>query len=164
MADSLTPERRSWNMAQIRGKNTKPEIIVRSLLHHLGYRFTINASNNKKLPGRPDIVLPKYKTAVFVHGCYWHRHPGCKYAYNPKSRIEFWQKKFEENVERDTRQMIELRQMEWQVEIVWECETKTDAALQAVAERILKELPIETEDKKKRSRRAAEKAARYRAR
>jgi DNA mismatch endonuclease, patch repair protein len=78
MADIVSEEQRSYNMSRIRGKNTKPEIAVRSLLHNLGYRFTVNGSKNKKLPGRPDIVLPKYKTVIFVHGCFWHAHENCK--------------------------------------------------------------------------------------
>ena len=121
MADHLTVQERSWNMSRIRGKNTKPEIVVRSLLHRLGFRFRLH---RKDLPGNPDIVLPKHQTAVFVHGCFWHRHPGCKYAYNPKSRIEFWQKKFAENVERDARNQQDLKQQKWNVVVVWECELR----------------------------------------
>jgi DNA mismatch endonuclease (patch repair protein) len=86
-------------MSRIKDRNTKPEIIVRKALHRLGYRFRLH---RKDLPGRPDIVLPKYKTVIFVHGCYWHRHKGCKYAYTPKSRVEFWERKFKENSERDS--------------------------------------------------------------
>ena len=95
--DRISKEHRSWNMSRIKGKNTKPEIIVRKMLHRMGYRFRIH---RKDLPGRPDIVLPKHKTVIFVHGCFWHRHKDCKYAYNPKSRVEFWQKKFRDNVNR----------------------------------------------------------------
>lgn len=128
MADHLTPEQRSWNMGQIKGKNTKPELIVRSLLHRAGYRFTVNGSKNKKLPGKPDIVLPKYKTAVFVHGCFWHRHlgakrvimrgahndqpevvHGCKGATTPKTRTEWWQAKFDRNVANDKKHTRQLR-------------------------------------------------------
>ena len=89
MADHLTPEQRSWNMAQIKGKDTKPEVLVRSMLHRAGYRFRKNVKN---LPGKPDIVLPKYKTVIFVHGCFWHRHKGCKGATIPKTRTEWWEK------------------------------------------------------------------------
>ncbi|MBU1162905.1 MAG: DNA mismatch endonuclease Vsr, partial [Proteobacteria bacterium] len=85
--DIISKEKRSWNMSRIRGKDTKPEIIVRSMLHRMGYRFRLH---RKDLPGKPDIVLPKYKTVIFVHGCFWHRHKGCKYAYTPKSRVKFW--------------------------------------------------------------------------
>lgn len=87
----------------------------------MGYRFRLH---RKDLPGKPDIVLPKHRTAVFVHGCYWHRHPGCKYAYTPKSRIEFWSAKFVENLERDRRNREELEQLGWKVVVIWECETR----------------------------------------
>ncbi len=119
--DSLTPEKRSWNMSRIRSKNTKPEIRIRSLLHHMGYRFRLHQKN---LPGKPDIVLPKFQTVIFVHGCFWHRHPGCKYAYTPKSRIEFWQKKFNENIDRDCKVQKELEDIGWRILVVWECELK----------------------------------------
>ncbi len=119
--DSLTPEKRSWNMSRIRSKNTKPEIRIRSLLHHMGYRFRLHQKN---LPGKPDIVLPKFQTVIFVHGCFWHRHPSCKYAYTPKSRIEFWQKKFNENIDRDCKVQKELEDIGWRILVVWECELK----------------------------------------
>jgi len=119
--DVISKEKRSWNMSRIRNKNTKPEIIVRSLLHRMGYRFRLH---KKCLPGKPDIVLPKHKTIIFVHGCFWHRHENCKYAYNPKSRIEFWKKKFVENINRDKKVQNELSELGWKVEIIWECETK----------------------------------------
>lgn len=120
MTDTLTPERRSWNMSRIRGSDTGPEKIVRSALHRMGLRFRLH---RKDLPGRPDIVLPGLHTVVFVHGCYWHRHPGCRLAYNPKTRVEFWQAKFQDNVERDSRQQAELEAAGWRVVIVWECST-----------------------------------------
>ena len=109
--DHLTPERRSWNMSRIRNKNTKPEILVRSLLHRMGYRFTVNAPNNRKLPGKPDIVLPKYKAIIFVHGCFWHRHKGCKETTTPKSRTEWWQAKFDGNLARDRKNQRLLERM-----------------------------------------------------
>ena len=93
-------------MSRIRGKNTKPELAVRSMLHRLGYSFRIA---DKTLPGKPDIVLPRYGAVIFVHGCFWHRHPGCKYAYTPKSKIEFWSKKFEANVLRDKNDLSLLK-------------------------------------------------------
>jgi len=127
MVDHLTPEKRSWNMSRIKSGNTKPEMIVRSVLHRMGYRFILH---RKDLPGKPDIVLPKYKTVIFVHGCYWHRHEGCKYAYNPKSRIDFWQKKFKSNVERDKKNRMELEKLGWNVKVIWECETKEIEVLQ----------------------------------
>ncbi|MDF1741815.1 MAG: DNA mismatch endonuclease Vsr [Verrucomicrobiales bacterium] len=123
MTDHLSPERRSWNMSRIRNRDTKPEIMVRSILHGLGFRFTVNGPKNKKLPGKPDIVLPRYRTVVFVHGCYWHRHKGCKETTTPKTRTEWWQAKFDSNVERDKRNQKELRKLGWKVIVVWECET-----------------------------------------
>jgi len=119
--DHLTPEMRSWNMGRIKGKDTKPEVLVRSMLHRAGYRFRKNVST---LPGKPDIVLPKYKTVIFVNGCYWHRHKGCKDTTTPKSNIEFWQKKFERNVANDQKHTRQLRQLGWHVITVWECQLK----------------------------------------
>lgn len=117
--DRISVEHRSWNMSRIRSSNTAPELIVRSLLHGLGYRFRLHA---KKMPGRPDIVLKKYRTAILVHGCYWHRHDGCSLAYTPKSRRDFWMAKFQQNVERDKRTQRALRLEGWRVIVVWECE------------------------------------------
>jgi DNA mismatch endonuclease, patch repair protein len=134
MVDTLTPEKRSWNMSRIRSGNTKPEMVVRSLLHRMGYRFRLH---RKDLPGKPDIVLSKYKTVIFVHGCFWHRHEGCKYAYNPKSRIEFWQKKFKDNVERDNKNKKAIAILGWHIVVIWECETKEPEQL---AERLYTEL------------------------
>ncbi len=133
--DSLTPEHRSWNMSRIRSGNTKPERLVRSLLHRMGYRFRLH---RKDLPGRPDIVLPGRRTVILVHGCYWHRHPGCRLAYTPKSNIAFWEAKFNENVNRDQRQRSRLSELGWNVITVWECETKELATL---AERLGSEIP-----------------------
>jgi DNA mismatch endonuclease (patch repair protein) len=124
--DRISKKRRSWNMSRIRGRDTKPELVVRSLLHRMGYRFRLH---RKDLPGKPDIVLPKYRTVVFVHGCFWHRHSGCKYAYVPKSRVKFWQGKFERNIERDAEVRSALRALGWQVLVVWECETAVPEAL-----------------------------------
>ena len=112
---------RSKNMSAIKSKNTKPEIIVRKFLHSKGYRFRIH---RRDLPGSPDIVLPKYKTAIFVHGCFWHRHQGCKYATNPKTRIKFWENKFNQNIKRDKENILSLRNLKWEVLVVWECQLK----------------------------------------
>lgn len=117
--DTLSKEKRSWNMSRIKAKDTKPELFVRSLLHRMGYRFRLHQKN---LPGRPDIVLKKYRTVIFVHGCFWHRHTGCKFAYNPKSRQEFWQNKFSENKARDKKNCLELEKLGWKVQVIWECE------------------------------------------
>jgi len=100
MADRLDKEKRSWNMSRIRGKDTKPEIAVRKMLHAAGFRFRLHV---KDLPGKPDIVLPKWKTVIFVHGCFWHRHEGCSRCTTPTSNNEYWVKKFEKNVERDSK-------------------------------------------------------------
>lgn len=129
MVDRLSRERRSWNMSRIRSGNTKPELAVRKALHAMGYRFRLK---RRDLPGRPDIVLPKHNTAVFVHGCFWHRHQGCRYAYNPKSRLEFWQSKFEANIARDKTVALQLKSLGWQQLVVWECETKDQERLQRV--------------------------------
>ena len=117
--DTISKEHRSWNMSRIRSKDTKSEIKVRSVLHRMGYRFRLHV---KTLPGKPDIVLPKYKTVVFVHGCFWHRHPKCTYAYTPKSRIEFWNKKFSDNVARFRTVKKELGKLGWKTVVIWECE------------------------------------------
>ena len=127
MADRITKAHRSWNMSRIRGKDTIPDRQVRSLLHCLGYRFRIHRND---LPGNPDIVLPRYQAVVLVHGCFWHRHGGCKYAYTPKSRIQFWQQKFADNVKRDALNLKSLETAGWRVIVVWECELKDVQSLQ----------------------------------
>jgi DNA mismatch endonuclease (patch repair protein) len=134
MTDSLTKERRSWNMSRIRGKDTKPEKIVRSILHRLGYRFRLHKAN---LPGRPDVVLAKHQTIVFVHGCFWHRHKGCKDATMPKTRREWWQAKLEGNAARDRRNQSALRRAGWRALTVWECETEKPEKLTLRLERLL---------------------------
>jgi DNA mismatch endonuclease, patch repair protein len=121
--DTLTKEKRSWNMSRIRSKDTKPEIAVRSMLHRSGYRFRLHVKN---LPGKPDIVLPKYNTVIFVNGCFWHRHQGCKYSYNPKTHVQFWRKKFKDNVVRQKAIIKKLNNLGWKVKIVWECETSRE--------------------------------------
>jgi DNA mismatch endonuclease (patch repair protein) len=121
MADIFTKKRRSEIMALISSKETKPEVLVRSFLFNKGFRFRKNV---KKLPGKPDIVLAKYKTVVFVHGCFWHAHTNCNKATKPKSNIDFWEKKIGDNVERDKKVTQELQKLNWQVIEVWECELK----------------------------------------
>lgn len=108
-------------MARVRGKNTKPELAVRRWLHAAGFRFRLHRAD---LPGTPDIVLPRMRLALFVHGCFWHRHPGCKRATTPKSRRDFWETKLTGNVERDRRNDGELRTLGWAVAVIWECETR----------------------------------------
>ncbi len=117
--DLISKEHRSWNMSRISSKNTSPEKIVRSHLHHLGYRFRLH---RKDLPGKPDIVLPRLHAVIFVNGCFWHRHAGCKFAYTPKTRVGFWLRKFNENVLRDKIVQKSLRRQGWHVLIVWECQ------------------------------------------
>lgn len=119
MADRISQEHRSWNMSRIRGQDTKPEKIVRSILHRMGYRFRLYQRN---LPGRPDLVLPKHRTVIFVHGCFWHRHRRCKYAYTPKSRLDFWTERFRQNKMRDARAGRKLRKLGWKVVVIWECQ------------------------------------------
>lgn len=119
---------RSRNMAAIRGRDTKPERRVRSLLHQLGYRFRLH---RRDLPGSPDIVLPRHHTVVFVHGCFWHRHVGCRYTTTPRTRSDFWEEKFRQNMERDARQQASLRDAGWSVVVVWECELREIEALTA---------------------------------
>lgn len=119
--DIKSPEERSRNMSAIHSKNTRPEIYFRKLLFAQGYRYSLNSA---KIPGHPDIYLRKFNTAIFIHGCFWHRHFGCQYAYMPKSRIEFWQKKFEANVKRDDVVRMELQAKEIKCLIVWECTVK----------------------------------------
>ena len=124
MTDRITPEHRSWNMSRIKGKDTKIEVKVRSWLFSKGFRFR---KNDRRYPGTPDIVLPKYKTDIFINGCFWHRHEGCRYATTPKTRTEFWMNKFEKNVENDRKHKEELETMGWRVITLWECELKKNS-------------------------------------
>lgn len=119
-------------MAGIRGRDTRPERLVRSWLHREGLRFRLHKVG---LPGRPDVVLPRYRTVVFVHGCFWHRHPGCSYAATPSSNRSFWQKKFRENVERDRRTASQLRRLGWRVLTIWGCQL-TEQRLRRLGDRI----------------------------
>ena len=119
MVDRISEKKRSWNMSRIRSTNTKPEMTVRSLLHRNGFRFRLH---QKRVYGKPDIVLKKYKMVIFIDGCFWHRHAGCKFAYSPKSNIKFWEKKFRDNKQRDDLVNTELAQSNWKVIRIWECE------------------------------------------
>ena len=136
MADIVSPERRSKNMSAIRSKDTKPEIYLRKLLFAEGYRYRIA---EKSIPGHPDMFLRKYNTAIFVHGCFWHRHQGCKYAYTPKSRVEFWQKKFDDNVRRDVVVRTALQENNIKCLVVWECTIKQMMKNSDVERRIINE-------------------------
>lgn len=117
--DSVSKERRSEIMGLVKARNTRPELFVRRLIHRLGYRFRLHRAD---LPGRPDIVLPKHRIVVFVHGCFWHRHPGCPNTRTPKSRVEFWEAKFLGNIQRDELARRELVEAGWRVLVIWECE------------------------------------------
>lgn len=133
MVDRLTPGRRSRLMSRVRSKNTTPELKVRRLLHALGYRFRIH---RRDLPGNPDIVLPSRKVAIFVHGCFWHRHPHCRKASIPSSNVAFWAEKFERNVSRDKKNRLLLMRLKWRVITIWECQTKDAERLSALVRRV----------------------------
>lgn len=122
MTDIFSPEKRSRVMSSIRSRDTGPERVVRSMLHKMGYRFRLHGA---ALPGKPDIILSRYRTVIFVHGCFWHRHEGCRYAYAPKSRQTFWVNKFASNVRRDRDVSVKLEQLGWHVLTVWECELRS---------------------------------------
>lgn len=121
MIDRLSPERRSWLMSRVQSKNTLAELRVRTIAHGLGLRFRLH---RRDLPGSPDLVFPKFRIAIFVHGCFWHRHPECPKASIPKSNTEFWMQKFDANRHRDMLAIEKLRQSGWRVEVIWECETR----------------------------------------
>jgi DNA mismatch endonuclease, patch repair protein len=114
-------------MARVQGYNTRPEVKIRSILHRMGYRFRLH---RKDLPGRPDIVLPRYRTVVFVHGCFWHQHPGCPRAARPTTNTEFWNKKLDGNVQRDQRFLLELESLGWRALVIWGCQIKDEPTLQ----------------------------------
>ena len=132
--DKLTPDQRSEVMSRVKGKDTTPELRVRRALHAMGYRFRLH---RKDLPGKPDIVLPKYRLCLFVHGCFWHQHAGCKRATFPATNQAFWKQKLEKNRRRDESAMSALYKAGWQVCVIWECETKDQDALSAAIERCL---------------------------
>jgi DNA mismatch endonuclease (patch repair protein) len=132
--DVLSPAERSALMSRIRGKDTTPERAVRSMVHGLGYRFRLQG---RDLPGRPDLVLPRLRTVIFVHGCFWHRHARCRYATTPATRRAFWLEKFERNVERDRRTAAALRRLGWSVITVWECQLRRPEKVRARLERML---------------------------
>ena len=136
MADVHTPEQRSYNMSRICGKNTKPEELVRRYLFAQGFRYR---KNDARLPGKPDIVLPKYKTVIFVNGCFWHAHEGCKYFVWPKSNVDFWKRKINGNIQRDLCNIQRLSEQGWNVMVIWECQLKKslfDETLQHLVDQI----------------------------
>jgi len=136
MADVHSKETRSYNMSRIRSKDTKPEMVVRKFLHKNGFRYRLHVKN---LPGKPDIVLPKYKTVIFIHGCFWHGHEGCKYFVVPKTRTEWWLHKIGTNITNDTNAEVALIDFGWKIARVWECELKTSSLAQTL-EKLLQSL------------------------
>ena len=133
MADVHTPAQRSFNMSRIRNKNTKPEELVRKYLFSQGFRYR---KNDTRFPGKPDIVLPKYKTVIFVNGCFWHAHEGCKYFVWPKNNADFWKNKITGNIQRDLHNRQLLTDQGWNIITIWECELKK-SALQATLDRLV---------------------------
>lgn len=136
--DSITNEKRSWNMSRIKSKDTKIEVLVRRYLFAKGFRFR---KNDKRYPGKPDVVLPKYRVVIFVNGCFWHMHLGCKYGRLPKSNTDYWKPKLEKNSENDKQHIKWLQEMGWTVVVLWECELKKD--FEGVMERIIQKLIAE---------------------
>jgi len=134
MTDFLTKAQRSERMSRIRGRDTKPELVLRRLLHAQGFRYRLH---NTSLPGKPDLVLAKYKAVVFVHGCFWHRHQGCNIATTPKSNVQFWTSKFENNVARDRRNVQALEGLGWRVFVVWECDLASGSKARTTIERLV---------------------------
>ena len=137
MADIKSAEERSRNMAQIHNRNTKPEVWLRKQLFNRGYRYRTNTGI---IPGHPDIWLAKYRTAVFINGCFWHRHPGCKYTYTPKSNVAFWQAKFESNIVRDAYVLKRLEEQKIKTAVIWECSVKKAIAHKDAENSLLAEL------------------------
>lgn len=133
--DKLSAHRRSWNMGRIKGKDTKPEMKLRTVLHRLGYRYRLNQKN---LPGKPDLVFAKYRTVIFVHGCFWHQHEQCREGRLPSSNLEYWKPKLEKNVLRDIRNKAMLESLGWQVITIWECELQH---IDTVIQKILTMMP-----------------------
>lgn len=128
MTDTVDSRKRSEIMSRVRDRDTKPELVVRRIAHRLGFRFRLH---RRDLPGCPDIVFPRYRSVIMVHGCFWHRHPGCKYSSSPKTRIDYWESKFKDNVVRDQINETALRDSGWRVMIIWECETKDEETVAA---------------------------------
>jgi DNA mismatch endonuclease (patch repair protein) len=143
MRDRLSKERRSWNMSRIRGKNTLPEMRVRSLLHRMGYRFRLHRTD---LPGKPDVVFVSQRVALFVHGCFWHRHPGCKNCTSPTNNRTFWRQKLEGNAARDKRNRNALRKLGWISVVIWECETENPRRLDNLLIRLARKLDSQIQE------------------
>lgn len=133
----MSPSERSERMSRIRSSNTAPEVALRRAMHAIGFRFRLHS---KGLPGKPDIVLPRHKTVSFVHGCFWHRHSGCKIATTPKTNTEFWVEKFDRNVVRDARTREQLEGLGWRVIVVWECELRSANQVAGAVRRVVDEI------------------------
>lgn len=134
MADNISKRRRSWVMSRVKSKDTTPELVVRRVAHSLGLRFRLH---RKGLPGTPDLVFPKMKVAMFVHGCFWHQHSGCKRARIPKSRRDYWAPKLQRNVARDRESKRKLRRLGWRPVVIWECQTRNPSTLRRLLCRLL---------------------------
>lgn len=138
MTDVFTPEKRSRIMARVKGSNTRPEKLVRSVIHRMGFRFRLH---RRDLPGCPDIVLSKYRKVIFVHGCFWHGHEGCPRSSRPSSNQSFWEKKLSGNMRRDEQNLQDLERLGWKTLVIWTCETKDLERLNAILRRFLLEQP-----------------------
>jgi DNA mismatch endonuclease, patch repair protein len=136
MPDTFNSEKRSEIMSRIKGKNSKPELLVRSLIHRLGYRFRVHVND---LPGKPDVVLKRHKKAVFVHGCFWHGHKGCARSKRPSTNTEFWNLKLSKNTLRDAANQRLLKEAGWSILVIWQCETRDHAALEETLKRFLEQ-------------------------
>ena len=134
MTDIFTKEKRSWIMGRIKGRDTKPEILVRSMIHRMGFRYRLH---QRDLPGNPDIVLPRHAKVIFVHGCFWHGHKGCTRSKRPATNTEFWNNKLDDNIARDKRVQRKLRRDGWKVIVIWKCETRKPEKLLEKLERFL---------------------------
>jgi DNA mismatch endonuclease (patch repair protein) len=144
MADVHEPSVRSYNMSRVKGKDTKPEVQVRKYLHAAGFRYTLHGKyKGKKLPGKPDIILPSYKSVVFVHGCFWHAHKDCKFFTIPDTRSHFWKEKLLGNRQRDTENSIKLEQMGWTVFVVWTCDLKTNEKVETTLKNLAQQLSLQ---------------------
>jgi len=136
MVDVFSQGKRSWIMGRVKGRDTKPEMLVRSLVHHMGFRFRVH---RRDLPGNPDVVLPRHRKVILIHGCFWHGHPGCPRSKRPTTNQTFWDRKLDGNLERDKRFLEELLRLGWKVLVIWQCETKTPDFLAMKLERFLHE-------------------------
>jgi len=142
MADRFSKEHRSWVMGRVKGGDTRPEMTVRKAAHRLGYRFRLH---RRDLPGKPDLVFPKFRKAIFVHGCFWHSHKGCRRATIPASNAEFWTAKLRRNVERDTLAAATLTEEGWEVLVIWECQTKSEPNVENILRDFLRGTAIQRE-------------------